>query len=381
MRILPISVGTLAAALLGSPLVAQTRSPIPAVVLTHMHSLDTRCKAAGGREGTRRYVIAQDFNGDGLLDYLLSEGDYECIGRPVLFRQNGQARVDIFVTDRANNARRVYSDTLVGYRVLAGAPPKVQIARKGGLCGAGSSPTTQCAAQLAWNGQGFGEAVSVNNAKPGAMVPPGTPGPSSLPNPSPSQGSEVVWKVKCRSDLVRRDASAARWADDECKTRWEHVVASSPAADFLMSTLPAASGARVTLDELKRHAPSVRWAARPTAPTIANGRLGNLDVAVAGPGQPGSVSLGWSEVGAEIPHDIVEAMRLKGASLTQRSCEKTGAGAGTRTFAGNAPGRAPFTMVVEQQTAPLGHMQSYYTVEVRLDGRTPPQGPTSGCDF
>jgi hypothetical protein len=38
-------------------------------------------------------VIAQDFTGDGLIDYLLSEGDYRCTRRPGLFRKDGQARL------------------------------------------------------------------------------------------------------------------------------------------------------------------------------------------------------------------------------------------------------------------------------------------------
>ena len=79
-------------------------------------------RAAGGRAGEGRYIVAQDFTGDGQLDYLLSEGDYSCVGRTGLFRQGGVARVDLFVVDGRNAARRVYSDHLIGYRVLAGKP-------------------------------------------------------------------------------------------------------------------------------------------------------------------------------------------------------------------------------------------------------------------
>ncbi len=88
-----------------------------------------------------------------------------CVGRPGLFRQGGVARVDLFVVDARNAARRVYSDQLIAYRVLAGKPAKVQIARQGAACGAGSDARTQCAAQLAWNGHGFGEAIAVSDAK------------------------------------------------------------------------------------------------------------------------------------------------------------------------------------------------------------------------
>ena len=109
-----------------SAIFAQARPPIPSVVLDHMNDLDRRCVAAGGRAGEGRFVVAQDFTGDGRLDYLLSEGDYDCVGRPGLFRQGGVARVDLFVVDARNVARRVYSDQLIGYRVLAGQPARVQ---------------------------------------------------------------------------------------------------------------------------------------------------------------------------------------------------------------------------------------------------------------
>ena len=105
-----------------SAIFAQARPPIPSVVLDHMNDLDRRCVAAGGRAGEGRFVVAQDFTGDGRLDYLLSEGDYDCVGRPGLFRKGAVARVDLFVVDARNAARRVYSDQLIAYRVLAGQP-------------------------------------------------------------------------------------------------------------------------------------------------------------------------------------------------------------------------------------------------------------------
>ena len=158
---------------------AQARPPIPSVVLDHMNDLDRRCVAAGGRAGQGRFVVAQDFTGDGRLDYLLSVGDYDCVGRPGLFRKGGVARVDLFVVDARNAARRVYSDQLIGYRVLAGQPARVQIARQGAACGAGSTARTQCAAQLAWNGHGVGEAIAVSDAKaPSASAAPGSPATS-----------------------------------------------------------------------------------------------------------------------------------------------------------------------------------------------------------
>ncbi len=373
---LALAVLTTAPALLPASAWAQARPPIPAVVLTHMNGLDARCTAAGGKPGNGRYVIAQDFTGDGLLDYLLSEGDYDCTGRPGLFRTEGQARVDIFVTDRAGAARRVYSDRLIAYRVLAGRPARVQIARKGTLCGTGASPQSQCAAQLAWNGASFGEAASVSRGASGASSaavgrPVAAPGPTS----------EVGFLASCRADLIRRDASAARWADDECRTNWQKIVASGPAADMLLAVLPTAGSGQPTLATTKQRAAVVRWAARANPPALATGMLGQLSAAIEGRGSPVTVSVNWTKVGAEIPYDIVGALRMRGLPITEMSCEKVGVGAGTRTYAGTSAERVPFTLIIDQQTAPLGHMQSYYTATISLEARYPPRGSTTGCDF
>jgi len=384
------TLSSIAVLLAATAATAQPRPSIPAVVVTHMNSLDARCAAAGGRPTGGRYVFAQDFTGDRRIDYLLSEGDYACSGRPGLFRQYGQARVDIFVTDGGNNARRVYSDTLLAYRLLAGKPVRVQIARKGALCGAGATATTQCAAQLAWNGQTFGEGVSVNseraNTAAPAITPTTPPSPASASSANPPTrlvvpaNAEAGFLAQCRKDYVSRDASAARWADDQCKADWRRVVASGPAADALLA-VALSPGERPSLDAIKQRATGVRWAARATAPLVAVGSLGGLSASVEGRGTPTAVGLNWSEIGAEIPYDVVNAMRIRGVTLVQMSCEKLGTGEGSRIYAGTAPGRAPFKLNLDQRTAPTGNATSYYGVSISLDGRHPSRGSTAGCDF
>lgn len=367
---------------------AQTRPPIPAVVLTHMNGLDARCRAAGGQPVGGRYVFAQDFTGDGRIDYLLSEGDYNCAGRPGAFRQNGQARVDIFVTNARNETLRAYSDILIAYRLLAGRPVKVQIARRGAACGSGASASTQCAAQLAWNGQSFGEAVSVSDANKGAVVtaaPPAASQPQGATGPAPAvagapANARAGFLGQCRSDYVRRDASAARWADRQCEMDWGRVVAAGPAAEALLAVAPA-PGERPSLAVVRQRLTQVRWAPRATAPFLAVGALGGLSASVEGKAAPTAVSFNWTKVGAEIPYDAVAALRLRGAVLTEASCEKMGTGEGSRVYAGSAPGRAPFTLTIDQRTAPTGSATSYYGVKIGLDGRSPPRGSTADCDF
>ncbi|PZQ53473.1 MAG: hypothetical protein DI570_24015 [Phenylobacterium zucineum] len=377
MRIIPF---VLAAALAAGSAVGVAgaqpqRPPVPPVVLTHMNDLDARCRAAGGRPDGGRFVFAQDFTGDGRLDYLVSEGDYVCTGKPGLFRPGGQARVDIYVADARGQVLRNYSETLIAYRLIAGQPVKVQIARRGAACGAGVAPTAQCAAQLAWNGRSFGEGVSV-----GAGA---TPAPSAPPSAAaaPVAGGESAFLARCRRAYVSADASAARWADDACKEDWKKVVASGPAAEFLLAVL-SPPGVRLTLPDLRQRTPAVRWAARPAGPTgFASGKLGSLDVSVEGRSTPVSASANWAAVGQPIPYDVVEALRQRGAVLTLASCEKLGAGEGNRVFAGQAPGKAPFALTIDQREAPTASANSYYSASVSLDGRAPPRGQTADCDF
>ena len=276
---------------------------------------------------------------------------------------------------------------MIAYRLLAGTPVKVQIARAGAACGAGAAPATQCAAQLAWNGQSFGQGVSVSNAQTGGARPTPAPSPAT---PAPagaaaarlpvSPGAEPAFLAQCRKDYVSQNASATRWADDQCKRDWQRVVASGPAAEVLLAVLPA-PGQRPSLEAVKANAAAVRWTPRATAPFMAVGRLGALSAGVQGTGAPTALTFNWSEAGAEIPFDVAGAIKARGVTLVQVSCAKTGVGEGSRVYAGTAPGRAAFTLNIDQRTAPTANAFSSYGVAISLDGRHPPRGSTSDCDF
>ena len=398
-KLLPLLLGVC----VSSAVCAQARPPIPSVVLDHMNDLERRCIAAGGRAGDGRFVVAQDFTGNGRLDYLLSEGDYNCVGRPGLFRKGGVARVDLFVVDARNAARRVYSDQLIGYRVLAGKPAKVQIARQGAACGAGSNARTQCAAQLAWNGHGFGESVSVSDARTAQDAPSARPAvapPAAAANASvaASAGAGAVasgsaptplvvppearprYLVQCRQAYVSRSADAARWADEQCVADWDKVAASAAVTDALLAALPAVPGEAVQLGRLPQRLDSVRWAAKPgSREQSASGRLGNLNVSVTGSQTAKTLTVNWMEIGAEPPYDIVGAMRARGVTLTEIACEEFGAGEWQRVFSGSAPGRAPFRLEVAQRTAPTANANSYYGATIELSGRAPSVAARQVC--
>lgn len=355
---------------------AQKRPPLPALLLQQMAELDGRCRAAGGRPGKARYIVARDFTGEGTLDYLLSQGDYGCDGRPGLFRGDGEALVELYVTDRANRATRAFAERLIAYRVLDGRPARVQIARRGEACGPGAGATQRCAAELAWTGSGFGERTSVGTAPAASPAAPSPPAPAAGVAP----GAEAAFKAACKRDILRANASAASWVDRECAARWRRVEASGPAAQAVLALLPA-PGERPARAALVARPSGIAWAARPGRNQLATGRIGGLTAALEGQSAPAALSFSWNATGAEIPWDLPGALRARGATIVERACQRTGTGEGERIYAGTMAGRAPFTLTVGERTAPTGGALSWYAATVSLDGRHPARGGATGCEF
>lgn len=344
------------AALLPSDVGAQTRQPVPAAVFAHIDQLDVGCRARGGRAGEARTIVAQDFTGDGRIDYLVSEHEYVCTGRPQAYRRrDGEARIALFVTDAQNNAVRAYYEPVLSYEVISGQPATVRVVRQGASCGPGPVPQGRCSAGLEWNGRVFAHGpLTILDAPPAVAATP-IPVPVLVPTAGPGPGEPP--------------AEPAR------------VAASLAAADMLLSALPE-TGQRPTLATLRQQALAVRWAARAERPYLAKGRLGTFEVLVEGRGQqPAAIGVAWGRNGVPIPYDVANALRQRGATLTQMACEKTGVGEGTRIYAGTAPGKAPFTLSVDQRDAPTGDAYSRYGASISLDGRHPPRGPSADCDF
>jgi hypothetical protein len=81
-------------------------------------------------------------------DYLLSEGDYNCVGAPNAFRAHGKAVVEIYVA-KGPDAPRVFHEVVRGYRILDGRPRSVQVVRQGPACGPGGLGA--CTVTLLWD--------------------------------------------------------------------------------------------------------------------------------------------------------------------------------------------------------------------------------------
>ncbi len=194
---------------------------------------------------------------------------------------------------------------------------------------------------------------------------------------SPAQQS--AFQAHCVKKYTAQEASAAKWAPDQCKEDWKIVTNSLPAADLIIAALPKA-GENQNLAQLKQKLPMVKWL-RNQAPYLATGTLGDLTVHIDGPGTPGNLILNWTRTGEMIPFNIIDALRQRGAKLTMTSCEKLGTGEGNRSYAGALPGHAPFNLSIDQRTAPTGDAMSYYGLTLNLTGKKALRNTMSDCDF
>lgn len=380
-----MTLGLLAAAAHG-----QGAPGVPAVVSERGEALVMRCVNAGGSLGSLRgqgqFIRPADFNGDGRMDFLVSEGNVPCVGQPDLFRQDGQARVQLFLGDDKGGARLVFDESLVAYRLLDGRPPRLQIARQGAACGATAGP---CGDELRWNPgtgrfdvvptDGRAAPVAAASASAPAGAPSGAGGSPVLPSPIPD--AQARFRAQCMQDhQAQSGGRTLPWMADACAEDWKKVVAAGPVVGALFAALPDAAGPPPALAAVRQRLAAVRWAARPKGQLLASGQLGAYEAAISGKaGRPEAFWVGWQQVGAEIPLDVPAAFAARGASLTLTRCEKLGAGEGERVWLVALPGRAPFMLRVFQRTAPTGNAWSSYAAEVPLDGRPAERGPT-GCE-
>lgn len=390
---LTISLAGLVAATV-SPAAAQV-APVPQVVKARVNQLVAACAAAGGAlgpmTGQGQFVIPRDFTGDGRMDFLVSEGNFPCTGRPTLFRQDGRARVELYVADGAGGAQLVFTDRLLGFRVLDGRPARLQIARTGAACGG----PLRCGDELRWNAAtrsflltptdgrrgapaATGPAVSDAGA-PGSPVPPAATaqvaaGPAAPALPVVANARQT-FLARCRQETragyPQMNASAIEGA---CADGWAKVEAAGPLADAFLAAVPARPGERITLATLRQRLPQLRLAparaARANAPD-ATGRLGALEASVTGTPLISEFTLMWSKLEADPPFDVAGAMAARGARVRALGCYHFGPAEVNRVHIIEAPGRPPFALTTYTRAAALGGQMSSQAVSADLSGQLP----------
>ncbi|MDT9600178.1 hypothetical protein [Sphingosinicella rhizophila] len=378
---------------------ALPQAGVPEPIRNRVNELVARCVEAGGAIGSMsgqgRFVIPADFNGDGRVDFVVSEGNVPCTGRPDLFRTNGLALVQLYLGE-PEGAKLVFQDRLVAYRILAGRPARMQIARRGSACGAEGQVSARCGDELRWNAAArrFEEhatdgrsaagkplirpatIVGTSTASTTATVPiPGANAKISGPDLPWRSGAEVTFKSQCRQETRSRyptmtSASIASSCDDS----WNKVVAAGPIADALLAVVPARTGERIFVSDLRSRLPQVRW--RPAAnirenrPT-AEGMMNGLSVSVSGAPAVESIAFGWRKLEAEPPYDIPAALAAKGAKVTALGCFHFGPSEVSRTHIVSAPGRASFALETYIRAAAMGGQESWISASANLTEKLP----------
>ncbi|WP_439533700.1 hypothetical protein [Polymorphobacter sp.] len=384
-----------AALLLASSGAAQPRAGgVPEPVKARINEMVTQCLRAGGTLGAMtgqgQFVIPRDFNGDGQVDFVVSEGNFPCAGQPALFRPGGLARLQLYLAG-GSGATLVFEDRLLAYRVLDGNPARLQIARRGPACGGAA----RCGDELRWNAAARrfeevatdGRAAAVRPATlsgaallsapvaAGGTTPPAAAAGPAAPALPVVAGAEAAFKAQCRKDNQARypGMSAANLAS-LCTGGWGMAVAAGPVAEALLAAVPVRPGEALTLSDLQARLPQVRWRAggkaHANAPD-ATGMFGALTVSVTGTPTARNISVGWREREAELRYDPAAAMAARGAKVTALGCSNFGPSEVNRVYVVEAPGRAPFGLEVYSRGAAMGGQDSWQNMQANLSGPLP----------
>lgn len=353
--------GLLAAA---APAVAQQA---PAQVAAKIAQLDQACQRAGGRPVAKPYVLVHDFTGDQRPDFLVSEGDYECAGKPGLFRANNQAFIEIYVTDPRNNAQRAYRQQVRAYRVLNTTPRTVQIALAAPACPGGQN---LCGFTLAFNSQTaafVAQAVGQGATSPAAAAPPAA-APAPAAAGTGTRETQADYLARCQREMIAADPNSRKWAADTCKEQWGVIAASGPAAEALIAVASARAAGPLTPPQVKAALPAVRWSAKPGPGGNVTGALGKLEAVIDA--KAGEIGFNWAAVGQPVAFDVYEALKVRGVALTLVACQAFGLSEQTQIYRMAVPGQAPAGLTIARREAPTASATSYYGAS--LDFVRPP---------
>jgi hypothetical protein len=388
------------------PAMAQGQRPPPSVA-AKMQMMDTACAVAGGRPGQGTYIFPFDFNGDGQTDYLVSEGNYVCTGKPNAFRAEGHAIVEIYVRQGAD-APRAFYEVVRGYKILDGSPRVVQVVRDGAACG----PTAAgpCTVTLRWD-QPTRRFIGGNGAGPTAAGPSGPQvvqagqpvdplagvgaAPSRAPPgfgqrqgetvtvipvtqaPAPAAAPETqgAFVSRCaRERLAKYRGLKDTIAASSCQEIWKQAQAAMPAANSLLAVGGGAPGPMTQAavrTAITGAGPGVVWGGAVGKGMPASGKHGQWQVQLHGPVLIDNVAYAWAKVGEPIPYDVAEAMRIKGARLTEVACLNLGGGEQSHVYRVDYAGRPTFGLTVYGRDAPTASANSSYTATADLKGPAP----------
>jgi len=362
----------LAGVALASAASAQAPLNPPQQVKTRIGQLDAQCRQAGGQPVARPYVFVYDFTGDRVVDYLISEGDYGCNGKPDLFRKNGAAFVEIWVAQPGGAGAMMFRENVRGYRIVDGAPRVVQLVRFGAACGQGAAPAAVCPAILAWDfiGRKFSTAgAPVVAAGPAGPPPKAGPPQSAASAPLASAGpalgppeTRAQFEARCKAEWMVK-FPGEQFRPGNCDGVWDQAVAAGPAADVLL----ALGGPGQDVASVKAKAKGVVWSARPRGGELASGRMGKWEVSLMGRGAVEEAVFRWGAVGDFSPFDVAQAMKARRVRMSEVACLEYGAVESTQVFAVQPAGG----LTIYDRGAAVASASAEYAATWSMRGQAP----------
>jgi hypothetical protein len=191
---------------------------------------------------------------------------------------------------------------------------------------------------------------------------------AALGSAASAQDARDRFLAQCRADTLAQWPDAVDRVNVRCAERWPSVARSNPLVDVLLSPFADDSPPPVTLGELRDRAAMVRWG--PATPQGTEGRFGGVDVQIPAAG-PLRLVVGWAAVGEPVPYEIVDALRLRGASVELVGCYDYGATESNSVYRVAAPGHAAFAMTLYRREAPTTGAHSHLTVTADAAGPIP----------
>lgn len=137
---------------------AQSQVNYPAAVQSRIDEMTQLCSGIGTPLDSPGLVTVVDLTGDGIPDYVLNEGAFNCDGAASLFSGSGGNQMSVYVGRQDGQAFKAFQAGTFGVKVDQNArPARVYLAVAGPLCGQHVTPGMShadykgCLRPLRWN--------------------------------------------------------------------------------------------------------------------------------------------------------------------------------------------------------------------------------------
>lgn len=121
----------------GHASVAQAPAKLPAAVQRHLADMAKMCRESGGKPVNAPGLLqVADLTGDGVPDYVINDGAYNCQGAASLFSGSGGSQMAIYVTGADGRAMKAFESGAFDVKLdQSSKPAKSLVTVSGQLCG------------------------------------------------------------------------------------------------------------------------------------------------------------------------------------------------------------------------------------------------------